>query len=104
MEIQKLSENLISEINKCDAGFIVDVGVHKNGDFGDLIDIDFSNGRLMGHIALWSNGYVFYNLFDDTKSENWEIIEETHLDASALENSEIKMDLDILFSKIREYI
>lgn len=41
----------------------------KNGDFGDLIRIEFSGRQKTGGIELWSSGYISFHLVDLKTSE-----------------------------------
>lgn len=89
----------------CDIDDNFDVRVREfvNGEFGDLTDLDFSNGRIIGHVAFWSSGMIFYGAIDDTKSEDFYIVDETYMDAADKSSDDILSEMHILFEKIRDF-
>ncbi|MCF1484514.1 MULTISPECIES: hypothetical protein [Rhizobium/Agrobacterium group] len=104
MNSEKISDLILSYLTSKSKGLEFEKALHPNGDFGDLVDIDFHKGTLMGHFGVWSNGYVFYNLFDSSKDENWEIIEETLLDTSKIKESDIEKHLENTVLRITDMI
>jgi hypothetical protein len=92
---------IINDIENLNCGYAAAIKEFKDGNFGDLQEIDFSNGKVMGHNSIWSSGLVFYNLFDDGKGTDYEIIEETHVDASTMSNSELTAHLNKLFNEMQ---
>ena len=69
MNSEKKSDLILSYLRQKTKGLEFKKVFHPSGDFGDLVDIDFRKGTLLGHFGLWSNGYVFYKLFERKKDE-----------------------------------
>lgn len=104
MNSEKIPNLILSYLTSKTKGLEFEKVFHPNGDFGDLVDIDFRKGTLMGHFGVWSNGYVFYNLFDSSKDENWEIIEETLLDTSEIKDDDIEKHLENTVLRVTKMI
>ncbi|MCF1474448.1 MULTISPECIES: hypothetical protein [Rhizobium/Agrobacterium group] len=104
MNSEKIFNLILSYLTSKNKGIEFEKIHHPNGDFGDLSDIDFHKGPLMGHFGVWSNGYIFYNLFDSSKDEDWEIIEETLLDTSEMKEDEIEKHIENILFRITNII
>lgn len=102
MNVDEVERAVIKSLDGIANNFQVSVIRAKDGDFGDLADIDFSDGSLMGHIALWSSGMIFYNLFDNSKSEDYVISKEDFFDATDLSSEECLGHLDPFFALIKD--
>lgn len=81
------TDNLTDEINDfienfeehiCTGDFDVKKISGENGDFGDLIGVQFDSDDCGGYIYFWSNGFIGFQLFDYLSDE--EIIEDTLLE------------------------
>ena len=96
MDIQEYANALAGIIQKSGEGFDIRVRVCGDGDFGRLVDVGFSNGRLMGHVDFWSSGMIFYGMID-TSREQYNVVDESYMEA-------LDMSWDEIFEKLKPMI
>ena len=72
----EMRDEIVRRLKSRFAGADLETTEASEGQFGDLIDVDFLIGSYAGHVAIWSQGSIFYNLFDDARDVDFEIIEE----------------------------